>query len=627
MLDSLRKGAGSWAAKILLGLLILSFAVWGIADVYTGFGRQSLASVGSREISTAEFEQAYQSQINALSNRLGRQITSDEIRALALPQQVLSRLVGAAAVDMHAEKLGLGTTDAVIAENILQNPAFQDAGGKFSRQRFEQVLRANNLTEQGFVNNERIETIRNQLIGAIAAPAKVPQVLIDAINRYQNETRTLAYFLLPDSAAGDIPAPVEDQIKAYYDQNKAKFTLPEYRKIRIVEVSAESLQGRVEVKEDDIKATYDLRKDDFGTPEKRKIEQIAFPDLASAQAAYDRLSKKKGDFLELAKELGFKEADLDLGVKAKRDLADQKIAEAAFALKKGEISKPVEGVLSTAIVRVSEIIPGETKSYDQVREQIRKDLAVEGAKALINDLGNKIEDERAAGKALTDIAASLNLQLREVVTTQDGSSAEAGKQAELPAAKDLLKGIFETEVGEESYPAVIDAGGSVYYDVIEIIPSKLRPLDEVKAEVVTGWRQREVRTKLAEKAGELVKRINSGESLAAVAKVFGAEVKTSKPLKRTDVEPGIPLSAISQAFTLTKSVAGSVAMQTGGRLIFALTEITPPPAFDAQQAGQAQSELENAMATDYAAQYLAALQSAYGVRLNNAAIANLTGQQ
>ncbi len=626
MLDSLRRGAGGWAAKILLLLLIVSFGVWGIADVYTGFGRQTLASVGGREITTPEFERAYQAQLNALSSRVGRQLTAEEIRALALPQQVLSRLVSGAAVDLHAKKLGLGITDAAVAEEIRSNQAFQDGSGNFSRQRFEQILRSAGLTEQRYVSDERTEMIRNQLIGTLAANAAVPQVLLDAINRYQNETRTLTYFVLPESAAGDIPAPTEEQIAKYYDENKGEFTLPEYRKVSFVEISPASLADRVEVREEDIKATYELRKDQFGTPEKRRIEQIAFPDLGAAQAAYDRIAQKKADFQQIASEMGFKEADIDLGMKARRELVDSKVAEAAFALKKDEISKPVEGALSTVLLRVREIVPGETKSLEDMREQIRNELALEGARSLITDLSNKMEDARAAATPLGEIARTLALPLKETTIARDGSAPEGVTGAPLPAARDLIKGIFETEVGEESYPAALEGGGSLYYDVTEIIPSRVQPLEEVRQRVAASWRARELRTRLAAKAQELVAQASGPDSLAALAKPFEAEVKTTRPLKRNDSESGVPSAAIAQAFTLDVGKAGTVAMGNGGRLIFTVASVTPPPPLDETQAARLRRELDNALATDYATQYLAALQSAYGVRVNTATFARLTGQ-
>ncbi len=626
MLDSLRKGAGSWAAKLLLLLLIVSFGVWGIADVYTGFGRQTLASVGGREITVPEFERAYQAQLNAISGRVGRQLTAEEIRALAVPQQVLSRLVSGAAVDLHAEALGLGVTDAAVAEEIRSNQAFQDGSGNFSRQRFEQILRSAGLTEQRYVNETRTEIIRNQIIGTLAANAVVPTAMLEAINRYQNETRTLSYFVLPEKAAGDIAAPTDDQISSYYDENKGEFTLPEYRKVVFVEISPESLSDRIEVSEDDIKTTYELRKDQFGTPERRRIEQIAFPDLAAAQAAYDRIAQEQADFAQIASEMGFKDTDIDLGMKTRRELVDAKVADAAFALKKDEVSKPVEGALSTVLVRVREIVPGETKTLDQVRDVIRRDLALEKAKSLVTDISNKMEDGRAAGTPLSEIAKSLALPLRETTLARDGTQPAGATGASLPRARDLLKGIFETEVGEESYPAALEGGGSVYYDVTEIIPSRVQPLQEVRDRVVASWRKREVRNRLAAKAQELVAQASGPHSLADLAKPYAAEVKTTRALKRNDSESGVPSAAIAQAFTLAQGQAGSVAMADGGRLIFVVASITPPAALDEAQAAQLRRELDNALATDYVAQYLAALQSGYGVRVNTAAFARLTGQ-
>ncbi len=627
MLDSLRKGAGSWAAKILLLLLAVSFGVWGIADVYTGFGRQSLASVGGRDISTREFERAYQNQLRAMSNRIGRQVTSDEIRALNFPEQVLRQLIGGSALDWHAARLRLGVTDDVIASQIRSEEGFQDSSGKFSRERFINVLQDNNLTEAAYVDDERRQAVRAQLLETMTAPAQTPQILIDAINRYQNETRVIKFVALPDTAAGDVPEPSDDQVKAFYESDKTKFTLPEYRKFAALAVTPAALTSKVEVSDEEIKTAYEARKDTFGTPEKRKIQQISFPDIAAAQAGREKLAARGADFVAIAKDLGFSATDIDLGLNAKSDLTDKKVAEAAFSLKKGEVSQPVDGALSLVVLRVTDVVPGFVKTFDDVKAELRESLALEKARTEVTKLVNTIEDRRAGGVGLAGISKDTGLPMTEVVSSLDGRTPEGAKAAGMPNAKNLLTEVFATEVGVEGPALEVEGDGTAWFDVLEIIPQRLKPLDEVKAEVAKLWRDAEVKSRLAQKARELIKNAKPGDNLAAIANTFNGILRTSQPIKRTGAEPGLPISAVALAFGLEKGAFGTASTASGGQVIVQVDAINPPAAFDAKQIEEARKELKQALSNDYAAQYITAIQSDAGVKINSKTLASITGQQ
>ncbi|MBC8049798.1 MAG: SurA N-terminal domain-containing protein [Chitinophagales bacterium] len=626
MLDSLRKGAGSWAAKILLVLLAASFLVWGIAD-YAGLGRQSMASVGGRDISTQEFERAYQNQVRAMSNRIGRQITSDEVRALNLQDQVLRQLIGGLALDQHAARLRLGVTDEVVAEGIRREQGFQDLSGNFSRARFDDVLRDNNLTESAYVADERRQSVRGQLLETITTPAQAPQVLIDAVNRYQNETRVIKFFALPESSAGEIAQPDAGQVSAYYDANKAKFTLPEYRKFTTLSVTPATLAGKIEISEDDLKAAFEEKKDSFGTPEKRKVEQIAFTDMASAQTARDKLIQPGSDFAEIAKEPGFTGTYFDFGLTTKNDLSDKKVADAAFALNKSEISQPVEGDLSFVVARVTDIVPGFSKSYDDVKTELREAIALDRAGAEVTKLVNSIEDRRAGGAKLAEIAKDLGMTIQDVTSSVDGRTP-GGETAEVPAgAKNLLREVFATEVGAEGPALEVDGGGTAWYDVVEIIPQRLKTLDEVKDEAARQWRSAELQSRLATKAREVIKTAALGSDIAALATPLSAPVKTSQPIKRTGAEPGLPISAVAVAFGLEKGALETIATATGGQVILQVEAIKSPPPFDDKQIMEAKKELEQSLSNDYAAQYITAIQTEFGVAINKNALASLNGQQ
>ena len=213
MLDAMRRGALNWLSKILLALLVVAFAVWGVADVFRGYGRGTLARIGNTEISVDEYRQAYQEELASIQRRMGgRRLTSEQAKLLGIEQRTLSRLVGAAAIDTHARQLHLSLSEQGIADIVRKDPAFQGADGAFSQRIFQGYLRQNGMSEGRYVATRRKEEVREQLTDTLLAGLSPPQVLIDLLHRYQAETRVIE-FLTPDYGKL-IKAPDPDDARA-----------------------------------------------------------------------------------------------------------------------------------------------------------------------------------------------------------------------------------------------------------------------------------------------------------------------------------------------------------------------------------------------------------------------------
>lgn len=627
MLEALRRGAASWVAKIFIGLLVLSFAVWGIADIFRGYGGDSLAEVGDQEITAEQYRLAYQNETRRMSNQLGRLITPDEARLLSLDQRVLARLVGEAALESHAQNLDLGISDKAIAQTTVKTPAFQDASGNFNQQLFLELLRANGLSEQGYVALERNASLRRQLTQTIGDVEAVPQVLMDAANRFQNETRTLSYFTLPDSKLDALAAPTEEQLKTYYDDHKQAYTAPEYRKLGLLIVTPETLASTIEVTDEDVKKEFEAKKDSFGSPERRHVLQMSFQDKAAAAAAHDKL-KQGEDFMQVAKANGYKESDVDLGTVAKTQLADPTVAEAAFKLEPGTVSEPIEGDLSTSIVKVTDVTPAVVKTFDDVKDQIRKSLATQRANNEILDFHDKIEDERAAGKTLPEIGSGLNLKYVEIPEVDNGGRAPDGKPVEMPSPAQVIQTAFQSDVGVENDPVETADHGFVWVDVQGVTPSRQKPFEEVRADVERDWRAAEERSRLAKKAQEIVDQIRKGETIQAAAQALSLEVKDSQPLKRNDTSQELPRAAVAQAFALSDGGVGSAPADDGkARVIFKVVKVTPPPPLSEDQAKALREALQSQLADDMISEYVTGLRDGYGVRVNQTLLNQLTGRE
>jgi peptidyl-prolyl cis-trans isomerase D len=617
-LDTLRKGAGGVIGVIFVLLLIASFIIWFPAGWFQGYGTQDVITVGDIKIGPQEYMRAQQEVLRAMSAQAGRSLSIQEARALGLDSRVLERLIGGAAIDTHAQALGLGITDTALLEDIMKDANFKDAAGNFSPLAFQQALHSIGMTEQGYLISLRERNLRRQLLST--------SMLVDALNKFNGETRTLRYVLVPASVAGTIPEPTEQDLKGFYDNHKSKFTQPEYRKIGVLAVTPETVKDQVEITEADIRAAYEAGKDKLGNPERRKIQQIPFPDLDSAKTAYDKIQSGT-DFVALAKERGLSESDIDLGTLARTELADPAIAEAAFSLEANKVSEPVTGKLGgVVLLRVTEIQPGKTPTFEEAKAELEKKLLKERASGAIFDLHDKIEDELASGTTLSEVAGKLKLNYQLIDQVDRDGRKPDGSTVTLPAQKDVLNAVFATDTGVENDPIDAKDEGVIWYEVLGVVPEQLKPFDQVKDEVAKDWRGEEVRTRVAKYAQDLVSALTGGKTLEDAAKDLNVEVLTSDPLKRDGITVNILPATVAQAFTLPEKGYGSAPSGAEeGRIVFQVDTITAPPPLDAAEADRLKHQLGLLISEDAIAEYFSALEARYGVSVNQQALAKLIG--
>jgi peptidyl-prolyl cis-trans isomerase D len=625
-LNTLRKGAGGIIGVGFVLLLIASFIIWFPAGWFQGYGTQDIITVGDIKIGPQEYIRAQQDVLRAMSAQAGRSLSLQEARALGLDARVLERLVGGAAIDTHAKALHLGINDSTLLEEIMKDPNFQDGTGNFSAAMFQQALRNIGMTEQGYLTSMRERNLRRQILTTVGEVVSSPEMLVDALNRFNGETRTLRYVLVPASVAGTIPEPTEEDLKRYYENHQTKFTQPEYRKLGILAVTPETVKDQVEITEAEIRAAYEATKDQLGTPEKRHVQQISFPDIAAANAARQKIEAGT-DFVDLAKEQGLSEADIDLGTLSRAEFADPTIADAAFKLEQDKVSEPVTGKLGgVVLLRVTAIEPGKMPTYEEAKADIEKKLLRERATGAIFELHDKIEDQLASGSTLSEIADNLKLTYQLIDQVDREGRKPDGSTVTLPVQKELLVAAFATDTGVENDPIDAKDDGVVWYEVLGVVPQQLKPFDQVKDEVAKDWRSDEVRTKVAKYAQDLVTSLNGGKTLEDVAKDLNVEVLTSDPLKRESITVNVLPATVAQAFTLPEKGFGSAASGIEeGRIVFQVDKVTMPEPLSAAEADRLKRELGLLISEDAIAEYFSALENRYGVIINQQALAKLIG--
>jgi peptidyl-prolyl cis-trans isomerase D len=626
--DTLRQGVSRILLLILMGLLIVSFAIWGIADIFRGYGSQTLVRVGDTDIDQQEYMRTQREVLRSMSSSAGRTLSLQEARDQGLDKQVLARLIGNAALDTHAKHLGLNISDDALFESIKNDPAFKDSTGNFSPIALQQALRNLDMSEQGYLAAERAQNLRRQLLSTVARSATATPVFLSAFNEFNNETRSLRYVVIPRTAAGTIPDPTEEELKRYYDNHRAKFTQPEFRKVGLLAVTPETVKDKVEITDADLKAAFEREKEKLGTPERRRIEQLAFPDKEAADAAYQKIQSGT-DFLALAKEQGLSESDIDLGLLKRAEMADAAIAEAAFKLEKDKVSEPVTGELGkTVLIRVLEIQPGKDVTFEEAKPDLEKKLLKERAQVAIFDLHDRIEDERAAGTQLSEVATKFNIPYQTFDQIDRKGETPDGSSPTLPQKTELLNAVFATDVGVENDPIDAKDDGLVWYELLGVTPEQLKPFDQVKQKLAEDWRVDEERSRMAKYTDGLVKQLSDGKTLEDLAKDQNAEILATEPLKRSGMTVNVLPNAVLQAFTLPQGGYGSAPSGVDeGRIVFQVDKVTSPAPLDEPTLNQLKQRLANFMGEDVVGEYFTALEERYGVHVNQQAVAKLTGSE
>jgi peptidyl-prolyl cis-trans isomerase D len=631
MLRGIHKASSTWLGKavlaVVMGFLVISFAIWGIGDIFRGFGRNSAITVGDTEISLERLREYYTEQLRQLSRRLGRPLPPDQVRSLGIDRQLIGRLVAETALDEKAKSLGLGITNDAVANSITSDPTFRGQNGQFDRMRFEQIIRDAGYTEGRFVDAQRKLFLRRQLAQSLAGEVPVPAAAVRAINQYRNEKRSIEYVVLGAAQAGDVATPTREQVSKYYDEHKAQFRAPEYRKVTLLALSPAALAKPDAISDADAKAYYEQHSADFGKPEQREIKQIVFPNAEEAKAARERLDKGES-FADLVTQRGLKPSDTDLGMVTKKMIIAPAIADVAFALKPGEVSQPIEGAFGTVLLTVGKIEPGSQQSYDEVAAEIKRQMAESQVKGQIEGLRDKIEDERASGATLAETGAKLGLPTRVIdAIDRTGRGADSQPIADLPQQPNVAEAAFASDVGADTEALQVPGGGYLYYEVNGITPSHERSFDEVKDQAAKRWRDDEIAKRLQAKADEMVSKLQSGGTLEKLASDAGAQVQIASDLQRGKPAGFLPEKIVTAAFTAAKGTAASVeGAREDERYVFRVTAVSDPTlAPGSPESSSIAASLKNSYADDITAEYIAHLEQEVGVNINQSLVDQVVG--
>ncbi len=571
MMDFMRRFASTWFGRALGVLLLIGLAGFGISNVITDLGSNTLTKVGDQEITIQDFQRNYQNQLNRVAQQMGQMPTDAQAQQMGIPATVLFQLAGNASLDQFGRQMGMGVSDAKLGALTRENPSFFGPLGKYDYSVLQQVLQQEGLTEAQYADSARKEAVRRQLLIALFDQMPVPKAGEDILNRYRNDTRTVEYFTLDATGLPDLPAPTDDQLKKYLADHQTTFRTKETRTIDVVAMTPEVLATQPEYQptEDEIKAEYERTKDQLSSPEKRDIQQVVLSDPSKEQFFTAGTS-----FADAVKAAGL--TATDFGLLSKPEVQDAALADAAFGLAKEGDFTIIAGIGAKRVIGVTKIEPAGVVAYDDAKADITKRLAVAKAKNAYADVQDQVEELRAAFKPLKEIADRFKLPIATVALTADGSELSSYPQiADADRAK-VSQAVFAATAGKLAPTVAITATNNVWFDLSKVDEARDQTFDEVKDAVTKAWTDEQTAAALKDLVKSITDELDAGKTFQDVAAEHNQFATISSPITRDGDKTSVLNETVAeQIFSGGPDSHGSAVDADGAYVIYHVTDSTP----------------------------------------------------
>jgi peptidyl-prolyl cis-trans isomerase D len=558
MLDLMRKHATSWLIKVFLFAIVIVFIFWG-GYSYREHRAGQLASVNGSYIDLREYQQAYNNLVEQVRRQMGGRFSSELLETMKLKEQALNQLITRRLLLEEAHRLELEVRPEELQQAILGFPAFQ-INGRFDPAQYQRTLQALRLTPQEFEARQREDMLIQRLGALVGGGTSVLPAEVSSFYHHFQDKVNLAYIMINPASFTDQVKPDGEAISRYFADHREAYRLPATRRIVYVRFSPRDYLDEVKPSEGEIEDYYRLHQDEYQQPKKVRARHILFRIPANAatpqiQAIVDRaknvLSQAQGgeDFAALARKYSEDTSagnGGDLGYFTEKDM-EKPFAEAAFSLKKGEISDLVRTRFGIHIIKVEDIRDGVTTPLADVREQVVLALKQEKAADIARDRARSFADVARVAEDLNKAAAAEHLQTKEA-----GPFAVNAPIPGLGSAPDLNKALFSLQVREISRPLPLGQD-QIVAQIVEIGESRLPDFDEAKEKVTRDWVAEESKRRARQRAEEVLKLALQEKDLAGAARRYGLNIAETGPFTFFSPAPalGNTRELLTTAFALT----------------------------------------------------------------------------
>ncbi len=571
MLAQMRSFSRSPLAYVLLFVIFIAFAIWGVSDVFTGIGAQHIAKVGDRGIRAPELTRELQLTLRQQRTE-GVNLSQAEAIEAGIHLQLLENMIARYAMYEYAEKLGVSAGDAAVAQRIRDIPAVTNpVTGQFDQTAYDAFLQQLGYTRAGFEEDIRGDLTTNMLMEPLVAGVRAPSSFGALAYVYETEQRVISIAEAPASAAGQIQQPNEAQLQAFWEESQDRLRVPEFRAVTLVIADPDDFAARVDVPEARLSEELETRRAAMIQPERRTYVRFAAQNERQANEAAARIAR--GESADaVASALGLQ---LTRGEnQARNEVPDRGVAEAVFAMQPGQ-ARAVQGQLAPwVVVRLESVAPAAEPDMAELRAQLRQAIAADEAADLLGDAVSGFEEARAGGASVSEAARQHGLRIVSIPAIEAQGRAPSGEPVDLVASEqELLRTIFQTPEGEASdFIPVGDA--DVIVSVDSVTPSTVRPLAEVREQLTEVWIARERARRMRELASAVQAAVQGGQTFAAAARAsrFNVVPPQSQPIDRRTAGRELPAALANQIFAAAPGDVVSIVSPDGAAVLVAHVE-------------------------------------------------------
>lgn len=618
MLNQMRSFAQTLVAKILFGILVFAFAVWGVGNISTGGNPNVAAYVGSEEISLRQLDASLKRELQQIEKLFGKRISMAEAQKLGVLNRAMESLLSQTLLIEAANKQGITATKDLILSKLREDPAFQDESGNFSAEKFNVLLSNLRVSEQEFVNLIIKDLKREQLADSLFKGITINDVEAKLYYKLLNQKRDASYIEIKPATLA-IADPSDEKIQFYYDQHAAKFSSPEWRKFSYVVITHSIVENQLGIDEEALKKSYESNAASFQLPERRDVSQLIFKDQADALEAYKLATEAQKSFADISQEKDVTNTRLS---KVTESSMLPNVREVVFNSPVGTVKEPVQTALGWHLLKVTKVHPPEMQKFEDVKADLAHAMKTEKAADLLYDISVKLEDAAASGTDLKEVAKELNLNVKTVDYVNAQGQPKQDQQAFDQAP--ILAAAYALEVGEAS-PLQEVGNGEGYFMVQldDLIPTARIPLASIKDKVTAALKQDLQQSTANQFASELTTKANAGETFTQLVKDAGYTLKVIPGIKRDVESKALGPQAQQMLFSLNKEGETAAVPTKDGITVMQLNAVHFPDIPNNADLIKIKKDLEQFWLSQLYSEYRLALQDDINVDINNAAINRL----
>jgi peptidyl-prolyl cis-trans isomerase D len=629
MISSFRRYLETWYVRAFFLLMVASFVLWGVGDMLRVIGTDTWAAkVGGTTIEVQALETEYRRAMTLASRDLPPGQEATQAMRREVEEQALRGMIGQAAMSQELRDLRIVVPQPALVDTVRKLPAFHAENGSFDKTRFDAVLRANGISEAGFLEEVRGQLAQRQILDAVTAGAKIPDAEAAPIYAMQYEKRSADIAAFPIAATPEPATPDETTAKLWYDNHPDLYATPEYRRVKMIVVSPATLAPEVTVSDKDLEAAYQDHQSEYTTFARRSAQVISTTDEAKATALADQW-RAGADWPTM--QTAAKAADaaaITQDDAVEKQFPDPDLAKAVFSAQPDTVSAPIKGALGWFVIRVTKATEGGVTPFDQVKEKLRERVVTEKALDLVYDRANKLDGLFGNGATLDTLPADPGMAVETLTLDQQGDTPDGGS-ASIPGEKEFRSAIataaFAAQKGDPPHLTEVQTpsiGGSGYFalTVLDITPSGQKTFEAVRDAVNQDWQadQRHHSAELA--ASAMQKAVKDGKPFSDAARDAGVTPHLSPLVTRSQPDPAMPPDVQKVLFSLKKGEPATVETIEGFLVAVPVEIIAPDPAADAAGYEKLRAAVGQTLSNDLAETFAEALRLRANPRINQTVV-------